>query len=263
MTAAELLHAGQLAAAVAAATEGVRAKPADRPMRRLLAELLFVSGDLERADKQFAVLDTDDAPDRISVRVWRQCLRAEAARRDVFTQGRLPTFLAEPAEHVRLTLEALVATRAGDRARAEGCVRAAEAARPITLATVDGRAAAPVRDEDDICAGIVEAFGADGEYYWVPFEQIAAIEFAPPGRAAELAARPAKWSLRSGQIGEVVLPAVYWNSAAAGDAFALGRTTDTPAAEVVRGVGQREWRVGDESLPFLALKHVHFGEAKS
>lgn len=257
MTAAELLHAGELAAAARAATEAVRARPTDRPARRLLAELLFVAGDLDRADKQFSALDTADAPDRVSLRVWRQALRAEAARREVFAQGRLPNFLAEPAPHVRHTLEALVAVRDGDGAKAADRLRAAAEVRPEVVGKVDDFTG-PVRDDDGICAGIIEAFGADGEYYWVPFELIAAIDCSPPGRCAELAARPARWSLRGGQVGEVVLPAVYVNSSSAGDALALGRATETLPGELARNVGQREWLVGEAAVPFLSWKRVLF-----
>ena len=257
MTAAELLHAGELAAAVVAATEVVRARPADRPTRRLLAELLFVAGDLDRADKQFNALDTADAPDRISLRVWRQALRAEATRREVFTQGRLPNFLAEPTPHVRLTLEALIALRDGDQAKAAERLQTAAEARPEVVAKVDDLSGT-VRDDDDVCAGIIEAFGADGEYYWVPFELIAAIDCSPPGRCAELAARPARWSLRSGQVGEVVLPAVYVSSSAAGDALALGRATETLPGDIIRNLGQREWLVGETAVPFLSWKRVLF-----
>ncbi len=263
MTPAELLHAGELAAAIRASTELVRAKPADRPARRLLAEMLFVAGDLDRADKQFAALDTADAPDRVSLRVWRQALRAEAARREVFTQGRLPTFLAEPAPHVKLTLEALVAMRDGDMARAVDRIAAADEARPAVGVRIDDTHAGTVRDDDDLCAGIVEAFGADGEYYWMPFELVAAIECGAPGRAAELAARPARWSLRSGQVGEVVLPAVYVGSSTAGDSFALGRATETQAGPVVRNSGQREWLVGGAAVPFLSWHKAVFGDLET
>ncbi len=258
MTAADALAAGDLPAATAAATEAVKQKPADRGARWLLVDLLFVAEDFDRADKHLAALDTVESMDGVNVLRWRRVVRAAVARREVFTQGRIPTMLAEPAEHVKFALSALLALREGDTATAADRLRAAAAARPDTLASVDGAAAGLIQDSDDVTAGVVEAFGGDGEYYWVPFELITAIEFRPPTRARELVARPARWSLRSGQVGEVVIPAVYFDSAKAGPLYALGRMTDTPAGDVVRGVGQREWLVGDAVHPLLSVTKVHF-----
>ncbi len=87
MTATEALKAGNLTAAVAAAIEQVRTNPADRGKRYLLAELFCFTGELDRADKQLEVLFQPDAPEVMALTLFRQLIRAELARREVFMAG--------------------------------------------------------------------------------------------------------------------------------------------------------------------------------
>jgi len=60
---------------------------------------------------------------------FRQLLRGETARRQLFSQGRVPEFLGEPTAAQRLSLAAMVALRDGDAAGAGKLVEQAEAAR--------------------------------------------------------------------------------------------------------------------------------------
>lgn len=256
MTAADHLHAGDLPAAVAAAIERVKPKPGDRAARWQLAELLLLSGDLQRADTHLANLDSGGELDAPAARTARQLVRAEAARREVFAAGRVPEFLDAPPEHVKRSLSALLHLRAGDTQAAVEALAAAEAARPAVPAQLDGGQALPIRDLDDVTAGVLEVFSPTGQYFWVPWEFIAAVEFTPPTRPRDLWVRAARWSLKSGHNGMVFVPVAYPGSAAAGAAFALARQTDYTPGPPVRGVGQRELLVGDDVVPFLAVKNL-------
>jgi type VI secretion system protein ImpE len=258
MTAADHLHAGDLPAAVAAAVERVKPKPGDRAARWQLAELLLLSGDLQRADTHLANLDAGTELDAPAARTARQLVRAEAARREVFAAGRVPEFLETPPEHVKRSLAALLHLRAGDAQAVAEALEAAEAARPAVSAQLDGQPAHPVRDLDDITAGVLEALSPTGDYYWVPWESIAAVEFTPPARPRDLWVRGARWSLKSGHSGMVFVPVAYPGSAAAGPAFALARQTDYTPGPPVRGVGQRELLVGDDVVPLLGVKNLTF-----
>ena len=111
MTPTEAYKAGKLADAIAAALDQVRNAPTDRGKRLFLAELCCFSGDLERADKQLDVLFTPDAPDVTAVVLFRQLIRGEMARREVFTQGRVPELLAQPSDALKMRLQALIHIR--------------------------------------------------------------------------------------------------------------------------------------------------------
>ena len=56
MTPGELFQAGKLNDAITAALDTVKKKPTDTDARGQLVELLFFSGDLERADKQLETI---------------------------------------------------------------------------------------------------------------------------------------------------------------------------------------------------------------
>src|SRR4051812_38721360 len=124
-TPAALFRAGKLSEAVVAAQTALRKSPTDLNMRVLLGELLAFAGNLERADVVLDAASAIDPSTALVVAEFRQLIRADMARRQLFRDGRVPEFLAEPTESQRLQLAALVALRAGDAAEA---VRQAEAA---------------------------------------------------------------------------------------------------------------------------------------
>ena len=86
----DLLQAGRLADAIAAAEGQVKAAPADVDRRWLLAELLILAGQADRADAQLDTLISLEPRAAVTATPLRQLLRAEAARRQFFEEGRVP-----------------------------------------------------------------------------------------------------------------------------------------------------------------------------
>ncbi len=259
MTPTELYKTGKLTEAVAAALEQVRNAPTDRGKRLFLAELCCFSGDLERADKQLDVLFTPDAPDVIQLTLFRQLIRGELARREVFTHGRVPEFLALPSDALKMRLEALIRLRENKTAEAAELLAKAEEARPVVSGTCDGTAFDDWRDLDDLTAPVLETITANGNYYWVPLETIELLEFHKPERARDLYWRPARLIVRDGPDGVVYVPALYHGShTAADDAVKLGRGTTWLGGETepYRGQGLREFLVGDSSRTVLEIEKV-------
>ena len=110
-----LFREGKLAEAVAAANAAVRKTPADVGARVLLAELLLFSGNIERADTVLDACADIDVTAAVMVAEFRQLLRGEIARRQLFSEGRVPEFLGEPTAAQRLALAALVAMQGSNR----------------------------------------------------------------------------------------------------------------------------------------------------
>lgn len=259
MTATEAYKAGKLGDAVAAAIEQVRSAPTDRGKRLFLAELCLFSGDLERADKQLDVLFTPDAPDIIQLTLFRQLIRGETARREVFAQGRVPEFLTQPTGALKQRLEALIRIREGKVAEANELLAQAEEARPVVAGTCDDDAFDDWRDLDDVTAPVLEVITANGNYYWVPLDAVELLEFHKPDRARDLYWRPARLIVTEGPDGVVYVPALYHGShAAADDAVKLGRGTTWLGGETepYRGLGLREFLVGDASKSILEIEKV-------
>jgi type VI secretion system protein ImpE len=260
-SAGALFHAGQLAEAVAAAGAAVRKNPADLGARVLLAELLAFSGNAERADVILDAASDVDPTAAVAVAEFRQLLRAEVARRQLFRDGRVPEFLGEPSAHQRHALAALVALRAGDATEAARLATEAEAARVHVHGRRDGHGFEDFRDADDLLAGTIEVLTTTGKYYWIQVERLASVTFHPPKRPRDLLWRRASMSVNDGPDGDVYVPCTYAPPEGMEDAsLLLGRSTDWtgPESGPVRGLGLRTFLVGEEAATVMELKQLEF-----
>jgi type VI secretion system protein ImpE len=262
-TAGELYRAGHLAAAIDAATQAVKGAPADLAARWLLAELLIVSGEHDRADGQLDTIMSLEAGAAATVVPVRHLLRAETARRDFFAGAGLPEFLDDgPTAAMRLLLESSVQVRAGDTARAATCAEEAERLRPALAGRLGDQPFSDFRDLDDLTSGVFEVLTQTGKYYWIPAERVELLEFTKPERPLDLVWRRVRMVVREAFDAEVHMPAIYGTLTGADDASRLGRRTDwvgeSPAP--VRGVGQKVFLVdGDREVGVMELETVSFG----
>ncbi len=262
-TAGALFRAGKLAPAIDQANLAVRKAPGDLGARVLLAELLVLSGNLERADVILDAASEAEPSAAVVVAEFRQLIRADMARRQLRRDGRIPEFLGEPTPSMRETLAALVALRAGDVAAAGQRANEAELLRPRAAGRAGETAFDDFRDIDDLCAGFFEVLTTTGKYYWIPTERVASVEFEPPRRPRDLVWRRASMSVREGPDGVVYLPAIYGNDDPdLADDYRLGRATDWRQDDdgPVRGIGQRVFLVGEEDCGIMDLGALTFGE---
>src|SRR5262249_31933199 len=144
--------------------------PTDRGIRGFLCELLCFSGDLERADRQLDALLHQDPEVMAGIGLFRQLIRAEQARQQFYTDGRLPEFLGQPSPVLRLHLEAAVLLRDGKATEAAAVLARAEADRIRVRGTCDDHAFDDFRDLDDVTASFFEVLTSNGKYYWIPIE---------------------------------------------------------------------------------------------
>lgn len=261
MTPQECYQAGKLTEAVAQATAAVKAKPTDAEARNFLCEMLCFAGDWERLDKQLDVIAHQDPDAMVGAALFRQLLRAETARSQFFSEGRLPDLLDQPPAAVRLALEASVLLRDGKAADAAKLLAQAEEQRTKPRGTCNGKPFDDFRDCDDLLAPVLEVLTSTGKYYWIPVERVELIEFRTPARPRDLVWRRAHMIVRDGPDGEVYLPANYIGSSASADEqIRLGRYTEWNGGEdsPVRGLGQRTFMVGEEGRPILELQTVTF-----
>jgi type VI secretion system protein ImpE len=259
MNAQQLYQTGQLADAVAAAGDEVKRHPADLGKRMFLAELLCFAGEIGRADKQLEVLGHQEPKALVEVSRLRQLLRAEQSRQEFYAAGRLPEFLEPPPERLKRHLEASIRIREGQPGEAAPLLQQAEAQRPPLAGTCNGRPMDDLRDMDDLCASFFEVLTSTGKYYWVPMERVELMEFVAPKRPRDLLWRTVHMVVRGGPDGLVFLPALYAGTHnESDDRLRLGRMTDWRGGDggPVRGVGQRTFLVGEESLSILELEQI-------
>lgn len=260
----EHLEAGRLQEAIQAMNAEVKSHPADVDRRGFLAELLCFAGDLERADRQLDVLTEQDPKAAIGIALFRQLVRAELARRQVFAEGRVPEFLDQPSAGLRLHLEASIRLRENDPAEAARLLAEAEEQRIPVRGRCDGQAFDDMRDLDDLTASFFEVLTSTGKYFWIPIDRVVSLEFRAPERTRDLIWRRANMVVADGPDGEVYLPATYVPSGdEADDRARLGRVTDWIGGEgaPVRGVGQRSFLIGNESKAILEITQIEFDRA--
>jgi type VI secretion system protein ImpE len=260
-TAQDNYREGDLTAAVSAALEEVKQNPSDAGRRGFLCELLCFAGDLERADRQLDALGHQEPEVMAGVGLFRQLIRAEQARQQFFTDGRLPEFLDQPSPVLRMHLEASVLLRDGKSAEAVELLGRAEEQRPHTAGTCDGRAFEDLRDLDDLTAPVFEVLTSNGKYYWIPIERVDTMEVHAPARPRDLLWPRVHMVVQGGPDGEVFLPALYPGSQADPDQrIRLGRVTEWRGGggAPVRGAGQRTLLVGEEAQPLLEVRELAF-----
>ena len=261
MNAHEHFQAGSLQEAVAAGLQDVKSHPSDAGKRRFLCELLCFTGDLERADRQLDAMGqliSDDSEDLVSISLFRQLIRGEQARRQFYSEGRLPEFLNnEVTPHLRRHLEAAVLLREGKQAEAAGVLALAEERRPKIHGACNGQPFDDLRDLDDLTSSFFEVLTSTGKYYWIPVDSVELVEFRAPVRPRDLLWRRAHMIVRAGPDGEVFLPALYAGAAAdPDDRIRLGRSTEWRGDAPVRGFGQRMFLIGDDAHSIMELQSL-------
>lgn len=253
-------QSGDLAGAIRLGLDAVKSKPTDLETRGLLVELFCFAGEWERADKQLDTIGHQDPQSIVGLSLLRQLIRAEVSRAECFAKGRAPDVLFEPDGVIKLQLEALAASRAGDDASAAALLGQAEVERPRVSGTCDGEPFGDFRDLDDYCLGVFEVLTSTGKYYWTPIEKVRSIVFEPTKRPRDILWRRATMDVIDGPQGEVYLPSVYPWTDGSDDALRLSRATDWIGEErkPTRGVGQRMFLVGDEAKSIMQVHKLDF-----
>jgi type VI secretion system protein ImpE len=261
MTAYELYKEARLDEAIEAALRKVKAAPTDVDARLLLCDLLCFANQLERADRQLDVLVQQDSSLTPGVGVYRQIIRAELSRREVFDSGRAPEFMGTPPEVLELHLRALIALREGAAREASESLGQAERLRVPLHGQCDDASFDDFRDVDDLTASFLEILASTGKYYWVAWDRLESLEFRPVKHLRDLLWRPAEMVVRGGPEALVYVPVLYPGSHRSEDGeLRLGRKTDwvqMPDGPTV-GRGQRTFLVGDADKSILSIQKIAF-----
>ena len=253
---APLLQAGQLGEAVAAISAAVKAKPMSAVTRILLAELLVLEGEFERADTHLKLV-ADQAPaELLAISQMRWLLRATEARRAWYVSGAVPTFLGEPTSRQRDVMRLTLLSRDGESDELVA-LRARLEDEPMADMCVDGGAPEALRDVSDLDQHGFEALSLDGRYVWIAPEQITEMRLAPAKRPRDLLWRKAETVLADDREATFFLIAQYWDPDST-EVQRLAKETawiEAPCG-IVRGRGQKVVLVGEGDRNLLEIEHL-------
>jgi type VI secretion system protein ImpE len=242
----------------------VRAHPEDPKLRTYLFQLLAVNGEWQRALNQLQVCAQLAASAIPMAQTYREAIRCEVFRGEVFAGKRTPQILGEPPPWMGLMVESLEKFATGHVAASEDLRGKALEQAPATAGTIDGKAFEWIADADSRLGPMCEAI-IDGKYYWVPFERIVNIKVEAPTDLRDFVWVGAHLKLSTDAIQVALLPARYPGTESADkEALRLARMTTWIEAgpETFVGLGQRMWATDVGEFALLDTREIIIGSAE-
>lgn len=263
MDAKDLVREGRLNDALAALQNEVRAQPADAKQRIFLFQLLAVMGQWDRALNQLNVAGELDPGALAMMHTYRDALSCEVLRNEVMAGERTPLLFGEPQQWLALHMEASRLSAAGNFAAAQELRAKAYEDAPATSGEIDGESFEWLADADSRLGPVIEMV-VNGNYYWVPTQNLGEVNFDPVADLRDLVWRPAYITWANG--GEIValVPGRYAGSDTSDDdKVKLGRTTvwEDKGNEEFHGLGQRLLTTDAGDYPLLSVTQIKFNTA--
>lgn len=264
MQAAQSLKDGNLLQALSELQDEVRNSPAKADYRIFLFQLLSVLGQWGRALTQLEVAGDLDAGTLAMVQTYREALRCEVLRKEVFEGKRSPLVFGDPDEGVALMLQALAASANGDAVRAQTLRQRAYEAIDVSSGSIDGTAFEWLADADSRIGPFLEVI-LNGHYYWVPFHRIQRIQMDPPEDLRDMVWTPGQFTWANGGQAVGLIPTRYPGSESCRDAAVqMARKTEWSSAgdDEYYGVGQRILATDEAEYPLMDIRDIRLNNSE-
>jgi type VI secretion system protein ImpE len=250
--------------------KSVRADASNAKLRVYLFQLLCVMGNWTRALAQLQVCAQMDAKALPMAQTYREAIKCELFRKEVFAGKRTPQVMGKPPEWIGAMVEALKFDGARDYARAAALRETALEAAPAIACSIDGKKCEWLADADSRLGPVLEVI-ANGQYYWLPLESCRGLMLEPPTDLRDLVWMPGEVMLPNEGRVPVLIPTRYpgtdQDDSAESDDLKRSRRTDWTEAhpDMWFGRGQRLWTsdVGDHSILDTRLLTVDVAEPAS
>jgi len=258
MLAEESLREGNLGPALEQLQQRIRDDPSNAKQRIFLFQLLSVLGRWDRALNQLNVLGDLDAATLAMVQTYREALRCEVLRAEVFKGERTPLIFGDPEPWLALLMQALKLTGAGNDAGARPLRERAFEEAPVTSGSIDDQPFEWIADGDSRLGPVLEAI-VNGRYYWIPFARIREIVLDPPSDLRDVVWMPAHFSWANEGEAVGLIPTRYAGSEATeDDALRLARKTvwEERPGEAYLGLGQRMLATDGGEFSLMDVRHI-------
>ncbi len=238
----------------------IQKQPQRSDLRIFLFQIYCVQGEWMKASTQLDVLLELDPSSKPMVETYREALRCEALRREVFDGKRSPLVLGAPQDWLAMMIEALRVDAEGrPDAAAELRASALEAA-PATSGKLDDAPFAWLADADSRLGPVIEAI-VNGKYYWVPVSRLIRVEIEKPADLRDFVWAPATLTLENGAANVALIPTRYPGTERETDnALRLARATDwrEQPGGAWHGVGQRMLTTDQAEIALLDVRVLSF-----
>jgi type VI secretion system protein ImpE len=237
----------------------IRANPSDEKLRTYLFQLLAVQGNWRRALEQLQVCAQLSAKALPMAQTYREAIRCELLRADIFAGKRAPQILGEPPGWIGTLIEALQRLAAGDSTAAARLREAAFDEAPASDGTIDEKSKFEwIADADSRLGPVCECI-VNGQYYWVPFMRIRSLRIDAPTDLRDFIWASAQLTLANGGEQIVLIPARYPGTDTFGDdALKLSRRTQWSDAggEAFVGLGQKMLATDTGEYSLLDIRSI-------
>lgn len=262
----EFLAAGQPEQALQALQKRVREHPADAKLRVFLFQLLSVLGQWDRALTQLNVAAELDPAALAMAQMYREALRCEVLRGEVFAGKRSPLLLGQPDQWLALLIESNLVAARGDLGASRRLHDEAFDQAPATSGIIDGKPFEWIADADMRLGPVCEAV-LNGKYYWIPFSRLSRIDIEAPADLRDFVWMPAHFLFANGGEALGVIPTRYPGSESSADGLLqLARKTEWLEGSdgAYTGLGQRLWSTdgGEFALMDTRCIELHTGGAE-
>jgi type VI secretion system protein ImpE len=259
----QALKDGNLEQALADIQQLVRKDPANSKHRIYLFQLYSVLGQWEKALNQLNVLADMDDSTLAMVQTYREALRCEVLRKEIFAGLKTPLIFGDPQQWIALLQQALKLTAAHQYKEAQTLRNEAFELAPATAGTIDGEDFDWLADADGRMGPMLEAI-VNGHYYWIPFQQIQAIHIEEPADLRDVVWMPAYFTWQNSGETVGLIPTRYPDSENQPDsALKLARKTEwqEPDEGLFIGRGQRLLSSNNNDYALMDVREIIFAKS--
>lgn len=270
MLAEELIRKGNLKEALAELQGTIRKNPEVARYRVFLFQLLAVDGQWDRALTQLNVAGDLDPATLAMVQTYREALRCEVLRHDVFSSGRSPLVFGQPQQWVALMIEALNLDAQGHHSQAkllrdQALEEAPATTGSITTSNEENIAFTWLADADTRLGPVIEAV-INGRYYWVPMSCITTIHVEAPEDLRDLVWMPVHFTWTNGGETVGLIPTRYPQSECSEDPLIrMSRKTqwDEQIEGCCTGLGQRLLATDHSDYSLMDIRTINLNNSET
>ena len=258
----QALKDGNLEQALVDIQQSVRKEPANVKHRIYLFQLYSVLGQWDRALNQLNVLADMDAGTLAMVQTYREALRCEVLRKEIFSGIKTPLIFDQPSQWIALLLQALKLTAQQKFQEAKDLREQAFELAPPSSGIINGDNFDWLADADVRIGPMLEAI-INGQYYWVPFQHIKTLQIEEPADLRDVVWMPAHFVWQNGGDTVGLIPTRYPNSEIQQDsALKLARSTEwqEPDEGLFVGLGQRILSTNNNDYALMDIREITFAD---
>lgn len=235
----------------------IRQAPARAELRIYYFQLLAALGEWEKALEQLQLCAQLDPKAATMARAYRETIRCEVLRSEVFAGRKKPFLMGEPTQWLACLIDAMAHAGRGEIEMAQELRARALQAAPVTAGRIDEHDFEWLADSDTRLGPVCELISR-GNYYWLPLNAIQQIGFDSVQDLRDLVWLPCEVTLRAGGTLHGFMPTRYPLRATDDDAIKMSRRTEWSdiGVDQVAGHGQRTWATDTDDYPMLQVRKV-------